>query len=295
MRTPNRPRPSTAARRHPAPTARRRTRRAWQVEALEGRALLSVVSNTNDGGPGSLRDAIDTATPGELITFDPTLKGSIIDLNSGLEVKTSLTIRGLGATDLTVDGVNSGTVVTVDAGVTASISGLTITGGLATYPSSGGGGIINAGTLTLTGVAVTRNEASLFGLSGSTFGGGGIVNTGTLTLQNTAVNQNVIDLQPGFTPGFSYVAAAGGGIWNDGGTLTALDSTIADNRIITSGIMQQFPDSFPVVPSPTVEGGGIASTAGDVTIVGSQVTGNTVDGISTANTPGRLALLTLVA
>jgi hypothetical protein len=250
MRTSNRPRPSTATRRHHV--NRRRPRRAWQVEALEGRALLSVVSNTNDGGPGSLRDAIDTAKTGEVITFDSSLKGATIGLFSGgLEVKTSLTIRGLGASELTVDGGNSGTVFTVDAGVTAAISGLTISGGLATYPSSGGGGIINAGTLTLTGVAVTRNEASLFGLSGSTFGGGGIVNTGTLTLQNTAVDKNVVDLQPGFPSGvdFSYVAAVGGGIWNDGGTLTALDSTIADNTPSRPASCSKSPTPSPACPA----------------------------------------------
>ena len=46
---------------------------------------------------------------------------------------------------MTVSGNNASRVFQVDAGVTASISGLTITGG---NSSGGGGGVLNYGTLS---------------------------------------------------------------------------------------------------------------------------------------------------
>ena len=51
---------------------------------------------------------------------------------------------------LTISGNNTGSVFSVGLGVTASISGLTITGGLATNL---GGGIDNSGALTLSNLA----------------------------------------------------------------------------------------------------------------------------------------------
>ena len=55
-------------------------------------------------------------------------------------------------------------VFSVRRGVTASITGLTITGGLA---AGSGGAIDNSGTLTLSNLAVTGNAASF---------GGGVAN-----------------------------------------------------------------------------------------------------------------------
>ena len=59
-----------------------------------------------------------------------------------------MTIDGPGAKDVTINGNNTFQDLLVDANVSASVSGLTITGGqgpATTYPY-GGGGIFNAGT-----------------------------------------------------------------------------------------------------------------------------------------------------
>src|SRR5689334_7708264 len=61
------------------------------VEQLEGRLTPAnfVVTNANDSGPGSLRDAIDqandeTANPGlDHIWFDSSMSGKTISLTSG--------------------------------------------------------------------------------------------------------------------------------------------------------------------------------------------------------------------
>ena len=137
----------------------RRRRFAPALDALEVRALLSslVVTNTNDSGPGSLRQEIASAASGQTITFSSKLRGQTITLTSGeLDINQNLNIDGPGASQLAVSGDDSSEVFNIGSGATVTISGLTITGGNASV----GGGITNAGTLTLNQSTVTGNEAT---------------------------------------------------------------------------------------------------------------------------------------
>ena len=126
----------------------------------------------------------------------------------------------------------------VFSGVTVSLTGVTITGGDATSSASGGG-ILNAGELTITEVAISDNEAG---------SGGGISNTGTLTLLRSTLSGNSAGLWGG---GLSHVSAtatvvnstfseneaesAGGGIFNHlVGTVGILNSTITNNSAPTA-------------------------------------------------------------
>ena len=113
---------------------------------LEDRRLMSsfTVTNTFDSGEGSLAYEIDLANAcagANTIDFDSTvfdepqtifLSGSQLELSdtSGTE-----TIAGPAA-GVTVSGVGLSRVFQVDANVTASISGLTITGGRAAAPEA---------------------------------------------------------------------------------------------------------------------------------------------------------------
>ena len=55
------------------------------------------VINTNDSGPGSLRQALADASDGDTITFDPSLNWQTIGLTSGeLVIDKSITIIGPG-------------------------------------------------------------------------------------------------------------------------------------------------------------------------------------------------------
>ncbi|PYJ59736.1 MAG: hypothetical protein DME24_11985, partial [Verrucomicrobia bacterium] len=55
-------------------------------------ASAAVVTTTDDSGPGSLREAIATAAPGETVTF---AVSGVIALSSGeLVITTNLTIAG---------------------------------------------------------------------------------------------------------------------------------------------------------------------------------------------------------
>ena len=117
----------------------KRRRNHPRVEWMEDRTLLStfLVSNTDDSGPGSLRQAILDANAqqgAETITFDPTAFATpqTITLTQGqLELSDTTgteTITGPAA-GVTVSGGGRSRVFQVDSGVTASISGMTITGG----------------------------------------------------------------------------------------------------------------------------------------------------------------------
>ena len=90
---------------------------------------------------GTLRWALTNSAPGDVISFASSLSGSTITTTSTLPISHNVTITGLGANHLTVSGSNTFEIFSVSAGVTASISGLTIQDGTAQY----GGGIGNAG------------------------------------------------------------------------------------------------------------------------------------------------------
>ncbi len=120
----------------------------------------------DDSGAGSLRQAIADADSGDTITFAHSLRGQTITLTSGaLDVTKSLDIDGPGASQLAVSGGGNSEVFDVSSGTTVTISGLTITGGSAAQ----GGGIYNAGALTLDHDAMTANQAG-----GNVADGGGI-------------------------------------------------------------------------------------------------------------------------
>jgi hypothetical protein len=194
--------------------------------------ITEYVTNCRDSGPGSLRDAVTNATPGDAIRFRlPRSKGSchVITLKSGvITIATDLNIDGPGANTLAVSGDNISTVFLVSPFVTANISGLTIEDGSATagagiYNSGGGGGgIYNYfGTLTLTDTTVSHNIAGGGGGGLYNYFGGGIYNFGgTLTLNDSTVSDNT--------------AAYGGGIYNEG-PLTLNDSTVSGDSADEGG------------------------------------------------------------
>jgi IPT/TIG domain len=189
------------------------------------------VANTNDSGPGSLRAAIDSAGPGDTIVFslaDP----AVISLTTGsLTINTHLTIAGPGASSVTIDASTNSVMeraITVGSGMIVSISGVTVTGGRGGGTSAGsfensGGGIFNAGTLTLRDAVISNNSTRNQGP-----GGGGIFNAGgaTLTLINCSVSGN--------TAGGGNIQesalVAGGGIRNaSSALLTVRDTTVSNN------------------------------------------------------------------
>src|SRR6476646_9170917 len=122
--------------------------------ALSTHAATITVTNTNDSGAGSLRQALADAVNGDAINFDPSLNGQAITLTSSqLLVNKSITIAGPGADQLSVQrsttlGTPEFRILYVSSGNTVTISGLRISRGY--IPSDFGGGIYNAQTSVLT-------------------------------------------------------------------------------------------------------------------------------------------------
>lgn len=106
------------------------------------------VTNTSDGGPGSLRQAMSAPDAGTINV----LATGTITLDFPLPIITSnLTINGPGAANLTISGANAHRVFFVDApNATVSIRDLTVADGLAHGGNGGrgnygGGGGLGAG------------------------------------------------------------------------------------------------------------------------------------------------------
>ena len=70
--------------------------------ATQTHAATITVTNTNDNGPGSLRQALTIANDGDTINFAVT--GTITLTSGGLPINKNITISGPGADQLSVDG-----------------------------------------------------------------------------------------------------------------------------------------------------------------------------------------------
>lgn len=105
-----------------------------RVEGLEERTMLSAMSvvDTDDSGPGSLRQAILDANDqaGEdTIQFASELTGTVGLTSGQLSITDDLTIDGPGADRLTISGTGASRVFHV-GGATVAIDDLTIADGM---------------------------------------------------------------------------------------------------------------------------------------------------------------------
>jgi hypothetical protein len=165
------------------------------------------VTNTNDSGPGSFRQALADAANGDTINFN--LAGcpcTIPIASTGFQIQKSLTIQGLGADQLTIDGSNIADfnrrlMFEIFPGSTVTIDGLWIRRGM----GLSSGGIRNGGDFALRNSIVSENSNGAYG---------GVSNYGTIRIINSAIFGN-----------FSFSI---GGLRNDG-QATVVNSTISGN------------------------------------------------------------------
>ncbi len=152
-------------------SSRRRLGQATRscIESLEQRTLFNTItltSTADDGSPGTLRAALAAANNGD--TIDATgLSGTITLNGTALSIPTSVTITGPGASTLTISGNNASQIFNINSGgVSATISGLTLSGG--TGDNNGdGGAITDTGSLTLNNDVFTNNSAASAGAQSS--------------------------------------------------------------------------------------------------------------------------------
>jgi len=210
-------------------------------------ADVITVTNTNDSGPGSLRQALADAHDNDTINFAVT---GAISLTSGeLLIAKSVTISGPGANVLAImrdPNAASFRIFHITTNHTVTIEGLAVING--SILSGFGGGILNQeSTLTINGCAVSGNSAlGQQGLGGGIFsngsGGGGFASltiTDSTLSGNIAANGGAI-----FNDGSSGMAIltinnstlssnSGNGIFNDGtAPITITNSTLSDNSVI---------------------------------------------------------------
>jgi hypothetical protein len=178
------------------------------------------VTNTNDSGPGSLRQALADADDGDTIQFDSALNGETITLTSGeLVVADSITISGPGPSLLAVSRNSQSPnfrILHIQPNHTVAISGLTISNGHLINVS--GAGIFNdQSTVTITNCVISGNTTDSPPVIQA--GGGGICNNGALSLINSTVTGNFVT---------STYAYGGGGILNNS-SLTINQCSITNN------------------------------------------------------------------
>jgi CSLREA domain-containing protein len=234
------------------------------------------------------------------------------NVSGDLDVTSVVTIQGAGASLTTIDANHADRAIDVQASGNLTIQGVTITGGLAPNglntgisgsgadgvdsttgagskggngggspgdPGESGGGIRNAGTLTILDSTVSQNVAGngrtggnasggrggngtlgavgsngIAGAGGAGGSGGGISSTGTLTLTRTVVTGNVA----------GNGATGGTGTGGQGGYTTAAGQQAGYGGTGAGG-----------VGGAGGSGGGVAATSGALTVDQSSIRANT--------------------
>ena len=216
-------------------------------------------SGTGSGTSGDLRYCITKANLSSNNTIAFSVNGTIQLTNALPALSENVTITGPGATSLTIEGGGTSSnfsVLAIDKGVTATISGLTLSGG---HTTTNGGGIDNLGTMTLTDCTISNDTAIT---------GGGIFNTGTINLNGCTIS--------------NISGKYGGGITNYiGGTATVTGCTVADSTamnqgggISTYGPLKLINSTISGDIAPSAGGIFVDSESGSVTITNCTITGN---------------------
>jgi hypothetical protein len=263
------------------------------LAAMPAHATTFNVTNTNDSGADSLRQAIDQANsnPGaDTINISAT---GTINLQSALSDLTSMEINGPGAGQLTVRrNTSSAFAIFRIFNQTVTMNGLTISNGQETVFGGGGIYVNSGGTLNLNGSVVSGNTAS--SNTNDMYGGGIMNNGGNLTLTNSTVSGNTASSTG--TGGISR----GGGIANLG-SLTLTNSTVSGNVAGRGGgiYSQSFITPLTLTNSTVSgnlagpNGGGGIQTEGPATLTNSTLNNNSGPATGAANLYGASGAATL--
>ncbi len=212
------------------------------------------------------------------------------------------------AAGLTVSGGGLSRVFQVDNGVTATLSGLTLSGGSTT--GNGGGLYNNGATLTLTDCSVSGNTAlngaGLYNNGGTTtltscgfsgdvasgYGGGLYNSVGTMTLSDchfsgdsATFNGGGLDNDFGTATlnscSFSgdSANANGGGLENEGGTSTLANCTFSGNSAVNGGALDNPRGTATLThcgfsgDTASANGGGLFNSYGTTTLTNCDLSG----------------------
>lgn len=151
----------------------------------EGVVGTSIILNSNDNGPGSLRDLVSGSCRNDTLVFDTSTNGHPIVLSSGqIILHKDIVITGIDSASTIIDGGDLGRIFNIAPGVTVTLTGVKLQNGKAKE----GGAIYNAGNLTLNTVLLTNNKAKISNLGHTN--GGAIYNKGQMTITNSSLISN---------------------------------------------------------------------------------------------------------
>jgi len=267
-------------------------------------AATFTVTNTNDSGAGSFRQAVldaNASAGSDTIVFDASFNSprtivlaTVVVFNPANSADT-LTINGPGANLLTIDGNNVTSILHIEAADRVSLSGITFT------RAATGAAIVNEGSLTVTDSIFTSNDgvflgggishatgAPLLSVTNSTFisnsaGYGGAIGINGLdvTIANCTFTGNIADSS-------SATGQGGGAVHqNSSGTVTITDSTFTNNAEIggsggggairNRGGTMNISDSI-FTANTGLDGGGAISGGGTLNITRARFFGNSASG-----------------
>jgi hypothetical protein len=275
---------------------------------LSAYANIITVTNTNDDGPGSLRQALVDANDGDTINFAVT--GTIGLTSDELLVNKSVTILGPGAGVLSVNGNATYRVFHIAPSTIVTLSELNIINGNAgNEPVPDGGGIYSDhATVTLGNCTITNNVTSRDGagvhnagaatltlndciITGNVTGndGGGICNDGTGGAAIMGINNSTVS---------SNSATHGAGICNDGrmkgATLLQISNTTLSNNSAgdDAGAILNVADTkgTAILSNCTISGNSAQSFGGGINNLAGLAVSNTTFSGNSASFGGSIAI-----
>jgi uncharacterized repeat protein (TIGR02543 family) len=211
---------------------------AWISANAEEEGVYNVTVNADESlSPTMLHYSLDNVSiilngGATERTISLSSSGSLFTINSGvtLTLENNVVLRGQGGNNAALVRVNDGGTLAMGSG--SKIHGNSNSSG------NGGGVYVNSGTLTMSGGDISGNS-----VSSSSYGGGVYVNSGTFTMSDGTVSGNT-----------------GGGVYVNSGTLTMSGGVISGNSASSYG-----------------GGGGVYvySNSGTFTMNGGEISGNT--------------------
>jgi len=139
-----------------------------------------IVSNLNDSGPGSLRQAINDVSSGGTITFSAGVTGTITLLSDYPVITKDIVLTGLGQTNTGISGNGLYGIFEVQSGANLTVNNMIITGG----GGSRRGSIFNVNgggsSITINNVTISNNSTRI----------GFVANQGTLSINNSIISNN---------------------------------------------------------------------------------------------------------
>ena len=239
--------------------------------------VTSLADSTAADGVITLREALAAANSnqavgdapagsysvGDVIQFAPGLSGAIRTNGQAYQISGSVSIMGLGISQLTLSGGGVSGVLDIRGAYDVDISGMTIAGGYAARA----GGIYAVGShLTLNRMVISGNTA----IDANSGGGGVYMFSATLAMTNVGISGNT-----------SY--GNGGGVDQYYGTLTLTNVTISGNHgsLSGGGVYQLYGTStltnVMIIgnTTSTFSGGGVCQIYGTSTLTNVTISGNT--------------------